>query len=368
VDERRGSATIPDVARLAGVSTATAARALGNYGSVSPATREKVEQAAAALGYRANSLARSMVTGTTNTLGVVLSDIENPFFSRVLRGISDVAHEAGFEVVLVNTDESSDTERNAVRVLTEKRVDGLLVCPADAGSTEHLRSVAEAGTPLVLVDRRIKQVPADSVVVDNRAAARAATQRLTELGHRRIGLITGMDGELGERFAVPGLRGIERALINTTAGRAAGYRDALVEAGVEVRSEYVVSEGFRREDAVRATKQLMALDRPPTAILALDSLLALGTMQALRELGVRCPDDVSLVGFDDADWTEAVTPPLTVVAQPVQRIGSEACRLLLERIEGSTRPPVHRVLRTELVERGSVAPAPQRHRADRVSS
>lgn len=360
MEERKGSATIPDVARLAGVSTATAARALGNYGSVSASTRAKVEAAAAELGYRANSLARSMVTGTTNTLGVVLSDIENPFFSRVLRGISDVAHEAGFEVVLVNTDESSETERSAVRVLTEKRVDGLLVCPADAGSTAHLVSVSDSGVPLVLVDRRIKDVRADSVVVDNRAAGRAATEMLAALGHRRIGLITGMDGELGEAFAAPGLKGIERAMINTTAGRAAGYRDALQDAGIDVSADYVVSEGFRREDAVRATQRLLSLRRPPTAILALDSLLALGALQAMREMGVRCPDDVSLVGFDDADWTEAVTPPLTVVAQPVQRIGAEACRLLLERIEGSTRPPVHRVLRTELVERGSVAPVRRR--------
>lgn len=359
--DRVGPPTLPDVARLAGVSTATAARALGNYGSVSAKSKQKVAAAAAELGYRANGLARSMVTGTTNTLGVVLSDIENSFFSRVLRGISDTAHHAGFEVILVNTDEEIDLEQSAVRVLTEKRVDGLLVCPTDGQEIGHLRDAVAGGTPLVLVDRRLKGLEADSVEVDNRAAARRATEHLIGLGHERIALVTGIEDAMTDRFR-PGLAGIESAMVNTTAGRAAGYRDALRAAGLPIDLAYVTLQGFRQVDAIRATHALLQLPFPPTALLALDSTLALGALQAIREASLTCPDDISVIGFDDADWTEALTPPLTVVAQPVQRIGSEACTLLLERIRGDKREPVHRVLRTSLVERGSVSPVAARRR------
>lgn len=365
-EERPAAPTLLDVARTAGVSTATAARALGNYGSVRASTRDRVLAAAEELGYRANGLARSMVTGSTHTLGVVLSDIENPFFSRVLRGITDVAHLEGFEVIVANTDEQPELEEAAVRVLAEKRVDGLLVCPVDGRSSEHLQAAVRGGTPLVLVDRRLRDVAADSVQVDNRAAARSATERLISAGHRRIALLTGMDPVMAPAFG-RGLKGIERAMVNTTAGRAAGYRDALEASGIGVDDSLVSLEGFRLVDAVRATTSLLSRPDAPTGILALDSLLALGALQAMRELKVRCPQDVSLVGFDDADWTEAVEPPLSVVAQPVHRIGTEACQLLIERIRGSARPEQHRILRTSFVERASVAPA-RRHRRSLVSS
>ena len=144
-----GMATLAHVAAEAGVSTATAARALGDYGSVKPATRERVLEAAQRLGYRANTLARSMITGTTRTIGVVLSDIENPFFSKALRGISDVGHRNGYELMVLNTDESVDMEREAVRVLLEKRVDGLVVSPSDGTQVEHLSTALGSGTPVV---------------------------------------------------------------------------------------------------------------------------------------------------------------------------------------------------------------------------
>jgi DNA-binding LacI/PurR family transcriptional regulator len=356
---RPGIATLAQVAAEAGVSTATAARALGGYGSVNPRTRTLVLEVAARLGYRANVLARSMITGSTRTLGVVLSDIENPFFSRALRGISDVARREGYEVVLVNTDEDLDNERNAVRMLTGKRVEGLVVSPSDGDDTSHLRAAIRAGTPVVLLDRRISGLAADTVGIDNRSAARDATTRLLELGHRRIALVTGADPRSAERLAGPRLRGVERA-IGTTAGlRAAGYRDALVAAGVEPDPRYVSAEGFRREDAARATSRLLRLPEPPTAVITLDSLLSLGALQAIAELDVSCPGTVSLIGFDDADWAEAVSPPLTVVAQPVYEIGTQACERLLARVAGDERRPVHRKLPTTFIERESVAAPPQ---------
>lgn len=350
----RGMATIPDVAREAGVSTATAARALGGYGSVRDSTRERVLEAASALGYRANGLARSMITGSTHTIGVLMSDIENPFFRRSLRGVADTARAQGFEVLLANTDEQIEMEQTSVSVLTERRVDGLIVCPADAGERTHLTAVMDAGIPIVLLDRRVAGVDADTVGIDNRKAARRATERLLALGHERIAILTGGTTEIHRRLLRPAMRGVERLTATTVGSRAAGYRDAMVAAGLELRPEYLSSNGFRREDALLSTTQLLELDDPPSAILSFDSVQSLGALQAFHELGVRCPDEVSLLGFDDAEWTDVVSPPLSVVAQPAYEIGVEACTLLLARIGGDDRRASHHRLPTTFIERGSI--------------
>lgn len=358
LDESRGVATLPDVAQRAGVSTATAARALGGYGSVREATRQRVVDAAEALGYRANVLARSMITGSTQTIGVIISDIENPFFRRSLRGITDTARSRGFEVLLANTDEELEKERSAVSLLADRRVDGMVVCPADAGDRKHLREVIASGTPIVLLDRRVAGLAADTVGIDNRRAARQATERLLELGHTRIAIVTGGTPEIRERLVRPDMKGVERLSATTVGARAAGYRDALTSAGIAMRSEYLSANGFRREDAVAEVDVLMSLPEPPTAILAFDSIQSLGALQCFRERGIRCPEQVSLLGFDDAEWADVVSPPLTVVTQPMYEIGVAACERLLDRIGGEPRPPVHDRLPTVFVERASLAPPP----------
>src|SRR4051812_15382326 len=165
--KRRNGPTIPDVAREAGVSPATAARALGAYGSVRPETRARVSAAAERLGYRPNELARSMITGKTNTIGAVVADIENPFFARTTRGITDAARAAGFEVILVNTDEDVNSERSALKVLLDKQVDGVVVAPASSQETGHLREAQECGAEIVLIDRRVAGLQADAVLIDN---------------------------------------------------------------------------------------------------------------------------------------------------------------------------------------------------------
>jgi LacI family transcriptional regulator len=357
--DRRSMATIPDVARQAGVSTATAARALGGYGSVSATTRERVLAVAEELGYRPNGLARSMITGSTQTLGVVLSDIENSFFHRALRGVADTARARGYEVLLANTDEDLEAERKAVSVLAERRVDGLIVCPTDDGDHAHLEAVIASGIPVVLLDRRVSGLHADTVGIDNRKAARDATTRLIEHGHRRIGILTGgTPAAVGRRLSTPAMKGVERLAATTVGARAAGYRDALLAVGVSPRPEYLSANGFHREDAALATTTMMSLPEPPTAIFAFDSILALGALQAFRTMGLRCPEDVSLVGFDDAEWAEVVSPPLSVVAQPVYDIGVAACELLLARIGGEGKRPVHQRLRTTFMDRESIAAPP----------
>ncbi|KRF24398.1 LacI family DNA-binding transcriptional regulator [Phycicoccus sp. Soil803] len=352
----RSIATLDDVAREARVSVATAARALGGYGSVRNSTRERVLAASGQLGYRTNSLARSMATGSTRTLGIVISEIENPFFRQALRGVADTARAQGFEVLLANTDAELDKEVTAVRVMTERRVDGLVVCPADGGVTSHLSDVIAAGIRVVLLDRSMAGLRTDSVGIDDRKAARVATEHLLARGHRDIAIVTGGTHAMLERILRPDVGGVERASATMVGARAAGFGDAMVAAGVTIRPELISSGGPRREDGEAETARLLALKDRPTAILAFDATQSLGALRALSRAKVRCPEDVSLLGFDDAEWADVVSPGLTVVAQPTYEIGVAACRLLLSRIAGGGGAVANRRFPIKLIERGSVGP------------
>ncbi|WP_173868166.1 LacI family DNA-binding transcriptional regulator [Streptomyces albus subsp. chlorinus] len=395
-------ATIPDVAREAGVSRSTASRALADYGSVSPRTRERVRAAATKLGYRPNQLARSMITGRTHTLGVVVADIQNPFFAGVTRGIADTARAAGYQVLLANTDEDLAQERSAVKMLRDKHVDGVIIAPASPSSTAHLAALREARCPLVLLDREVPSLGADTVTVDNRGAAEDAVRRLLEAGHRRIGLVTlggsgvhvsgpagrhkdtgghgtdgsgadgsGTDGsgsgddrdERSPRVSGPGgdrRRAEPPGQVSTGVERVRGFRAALHAAGLDDPDTYV-RVGVHGQDPAVLAAGLLGLPQPPTALFTTDSLIALGALSAIQEAGLRVPEDISLVTFDDADWTSVIRPRLSVVAQPVQELGARAVRALLARIEGHAEVrPEHIVLDTAFVPRESIAPPPSR--------
>ncbi|MFE0874290.1 LacI family DNA-binding transcriptional regulator [Streptomyces smyrnaeus] len=386
-------ATIPDVAREAGVSRSTASRALADYGSVSPDARERVHAAAAKLGYRPNQLARSMITGRTHTLGVVVADIQNPFFAGATRGIADAARAAGYQVLLANTDEDLTQERSAVKMLRDKHVDGIIIAPASSSSTAHLVALREARCPLVLLDREVPSLDTDTVTVDNRGAAEDAVRRLLEAGHRRIGMVT-LGGSGEERAAQEGRHGgadrrgeTDRhrvagradggegpqrghgpdrrraeppAQVSTGVERAEGFRAALHAAGLKDPDTYV-RVGVHGQDPAALTTELLRLPQPPTALFTTDSLIALGALSAVQEAGLRVPDDVSLITFDDADWTSVIRPRVSVVAQPVQELGARAVRALVARIEGRSQArSEHIVLDTTFVSRDSVAPPPSR--------
>jgi LacI family transcriptional regulator len=348
-------ATLTDVARAAGVSRATAARALGGYGSASAEARERVEAAAAALRYQPNAVARSMITGTTGTLGAVISDIELGFFAQAVRGITDAANAEGFEVIVANTDEDPVKERAAVRVLVSKRVDGLIVAPAAPADTAHLEDALDRGVPVVLFDRGSASPRFDSVVVDNERAARKAVNLLIRLGHRRIAIL--IEGATAwsatELLARPMPRGVM-----TSALREAGWAAALRAAHIPVTDALIRRSSYDRQQASAAAAAALAEPDPPTAFLATDEIMTLGTMDAVLGAGLRIPEDVSLVGFDDVPWTTLVRPPLTVVAQPVRELGATATQRVLERIAGADGPPEEVVLRTSLINRGSTGPAP----------
>ncbi|MEU8822942.1 LacI family DNA-binding transcriptional regulator [Streptomyces sp. NPDC048636] len=351
---RRRAATIPDVAREAGVSRSTASRALADYGSVSPEARERVRAAAEKLGYRANQLARSMITGRTHTLGAVIADIQNPFFAGVTRGITDAAHAAGYQVLLANTDEDLGAERAAVKTLCDKHVDGLVVAPASTTEVGHLATLVEGVCPVVLLDRRAPSLPTDAVTVDNQGASEDAVRRLIAAGHRRIALVTLAGGDADGN----GEGGGRAFPISTGVERVAGYRAALRAAGVEDTDAYLRVGTFHRQDPAALTEELLSLPEPPTAVFATDSMVALGVLSAVDAHGLRVPDDISVVAFDDADWARVVRPRLSVVSQPVQELGAEAVRALLARIETGARPPRHITLNTSFIARDSIAPPP----------
>lgn len=356
--EVRSRVTVIDVARAAGVSVATAARALGGYGSVSQASRRKVDEAAARLGYTPNMVARSMITGSTKTIGVIVADIENQFFQLVLRGVSRVLSEAGFDLVLANTEESIEVERRSLRVMTSRRVDGLILSPTEVADVAQIRAVADSGIPVVLLDRRLRGLKVDSVGIRNRAASHEATTYLLDRGHRQIAVVTGGGAEHAEELRSGNVGRLRRMSATTLGTRTAGYLEAIQAAGIAHVPDYVVANGFRQSDARTAARELMRLPQPPTAIMAFDSLLNLGVLQGLGDAGVRCPDQVSLIGFDDAPWAEVVDPPLTVIAQPTEEIGALAARQLLDRLGGESGAPMNHRLPVRLIERQSVARPP----------
>jgi len=329
------SVTIRDVARAAGVSTATAARALGGYGHASPAARRKVSESARQLGYRPNVVARALVSRATTTVGLVVGDIENPFFAAAARGLADVMDAHGYTVLLANADEDAGRERRAVDALRARQVDGMVVVPAPGASPEHLTELVTAGVPLVLLDRAVVGVAADSVLVRNVAGARAAVAHLAGLGHRRIGVVS------------------DSPDITSSAERIQGYRQALRAAGIAPEPGLISIGGPTRDDGEAAALRL--LDRPdrPTAVFTANNFMTVGALRAARSLALRIPEDVALVGFDDLDWTTLVQPPVTVVRQPVADLGRVAGERLLRRLDGDAGPPKRIRLDANLIVRGS---------------
>lgn len=356
---RKASSTALDVARLAGVAPATAARVLGGYGSASADVRERVLRAAATLKYRPNRLAQSMVTGTTQTIGVVIADIENPFFALAVRGISDAINAVGsFDVILANSDEDVAKERAAVRTMLEKQVDGLIVAPASAEKFEHLADMRELNRPLVLLDRNIPSLGTDAVFVDGFSAAKEATSRLIRLGHRRIGVITdtpAMAPSLRPASVADGSLSARPLLETQTWGsRLAGYLAAHEEAGLMISDDLVRHAAPTAEAAAEQTAVLLDLAASPTAIFTTDNVMTLGAFETLQDRQVDVPGSVSLLGFDDARWTRIVQPRISVLAQPVHELGMTAARLLVDRLRGSEEQPQATVLPTTLVWRESV--------------
>jgi LacI family transcriptional regulator len=286
------------------------------------------------LGYRRNGPARSLRTRAAQVIGLVISDITNPFFTSVVRGVEDVAQLAGYSVVLANADEDVAKESRYLEVAAAEQMAGVLLTPASSKLTS-IEVLLERNIPVVTIDRRLANSPVDSVTVNNRQAALSAAEHLIGQGCRRVGFVAGP------------------VAINTGASRLAGYRAALRASGRPDDPSLVAYADFRTEGGYAATRQLLRSADPPDGLLISNNLMTVGGMQAVVEAGLRVPEDIAVVGFDDANWATALRPPLTVVTQPTYDIGRMAAELLMRRIDGESFPLKHVVLRAELVERGS---------------
>ncbi len=343
------AATLIDVARRAEVSRATAARALGGYGLVTEATRERVMAAAAELNYRVNELARSMRSGRSLTIGVVVADIANSFFNSAIRAIIETASKAGYQILVLNTDDDIEKERNAVRVLIEKRVDGLIVVPASQNEVEHLIVQSEPEVPVVLLDRRVNSDEIDFVTTDDRAAADEAIRHFAAAGHVRIGLLVATASV--ERHS----RSMPDHVVGTVRDRVEGAVSALAELGLAVNPEWTRFCHSSIETAHEAMVEILSGPQPPTAILATNEEMALGALGAAQELGFQIGEGLSLIAFDEAPWTLVFRPPLSVVKRPVAKLGATAVELLLRKIDDSAYRS-SQILNAQLVARQSVAP------------
>jgi DNA-binding LacI/PurR family transcriptional regulator len=332
---RKGRPTIYDVARLAGVSTATVSRALNGKGQIAPATRRTIDAAVEQLGYRPNTIARSLVTRSTQTIALLLPDITNPFYAELVAGIQDQVLAEGHTMLLCTTEGDPEREERYLSLLRAKLVDGALVDGLVLPPDRIARFVRE-GFPIVCLDRDVDSASVPLVQVDNRLGARLASEHLLALGHRRIGHVAGAEE------------------LRISEERVAGFRQALADGGVEPDPGLVAVGSFTEEGGHRAALQL--LEQGATAVFAANDLSALGVVNALTERGLRVPDDVSVVGFDDVRLSAFTSPPLTTIHQPAREIGELATRLLLELTSGRDVPEQLHLLEPRLVVRGSTAP------------
>ncbi len=326
-----------DVAERAGVSVTTVSHVINETRPVSDELRERVLAAMDELGYQPNRLARSLRRRKTHTIGMIVPDSANPFFAEVARGIEDKSFEQGYNVILCNSDGDLAKELLYTNVLAEKQVDGILFVAAGV-STEHIRALQRRQMPLVVVDRDIPGVAVDSVLTNNAHGGWQATQHLIELGHRRIGCITGPSD------------------VTPSAERITGYCQALREGGIAMHEGLVVKGDFQYESGYRATHRLLAVNDPPTGIFACNDLMAVGAISAALELGLQVPADLSVIGFDDVRLALFANPPLTTIAQPKYEMGVLATSMLLERMQDRDRSPRRQLLETSLLIRQSTAP------------
>jgi LacI family transcriptional regulator len=303
--------TIRDVAKAAGVSTATVSHVLNNTRFVLPETRQAVLAAIEELGYRPNAFARSLNTNITSMIGVIVADVTNPYFASLVHGIEQRLATRGYNTIVCSTGEQPDREANYLDVLLDKRVDALIIAPT--GDAQPLyQQFAERQTPLVFIDRLPPVAYGAYVGIDNSAAGCIATEHLLERGHRRIAMMT------------------RRTTISTVAGRIKGYRDALRSYGVPDDDRYLVVSRSNPEHAYVAARQMLTQPEPPTAVVTTNYAMLLGLLRATHELQLVCPRDLSLVAFDDHPWAQVVTPTLTVVLQPIDAMCDAAVNLVLD--------------------------------------
>lgn len=332
-------ATIADVARLAQVSTATVSRVLNGNTEVDPVLAERVRGAIDTLGYRPSRIARSLRTRRSTVWAVIIPDIRNPFFTDMVRGIEDVAYAHEHSLVLCNAEGDLEKETRYLTLAMDEHMAGIVLAPASPQLTD-LAAVRSAGIPVVSVDRRLADPSIDQVLIDNAGGAALAVEHLWSQGFRRIACISGP------------------ADLSTGADRLAGYRAGLDAHGAPTDDALVRHGDFHEESGYRAMTELLALPQPPDAVFVANNLMTLGALDAIAAAGLRVPEDLAVVGFDDMSWAPLLRPPLTTVGQPTYQLGAETAGLLLSRIGGYGGSGRTVELPAQLFVRASSVPVP----------
>jgi LacI family transcriptional regulator len=326
--------TIFEVAQKAGVSSTTVSHVINKTRFVSDETRGRVERAIEEMGYRPNALARSLRSGETHTIGLILPDSANPFFAEVGRSIEGAAFDVGYNIILCNTENNIEKEHTYIDVLAKKQVDGMIFVGAGEDYDSY-KKILDMKIRVVAMDRDYPDLEMDVVISDNLQGGKLATQHLIDLGHKRIGCITGP------------------SKVNLSALRVTGYVETLEQAGLPVDQSLIVTGDFHPESGQEAAYKLLAMKDPPTAIFACNDLMAIGVMRACIELGMRIPQDLAVVGYDDIELASYSTPPLTTIQQPKKEMGITALKYLLGRIQAEQSPPQRASLPVSLIVRGS---------------
>jgi len=337
----RTKCTMRDVARLAGVSTSTVSAVLNSTVPVSPERKKWVLEAMAALDYHPDAIARSLKTGKSNVVGIVVPDITNAFYPEVVRGAEEAAQSAGYSVLLCDSNENPQAEERHLAALFSRRVEGVLLAPCV--NSMAYQAMVNRRFPMVFVDRLPPATVDGTVSTDNVHAGYVAAKHLIELGHQRIGMVVGHLGLSPHR------------------DRLEGFRKAMQESHFPILDECLISGGVQIEDGLAAGHRLLDLAVPPTALMVSNNTLMLGILQALEEKKVSVPQDLSVIGFDDYIWNRYFNPSLTSVAQSTHEMGRRSLELLLSIIKGSkdgTRQETHIRLNTELRIRNSTFPPP----------
>ncbi|AKS31501.1 LacI family DNA-binding transcriptional regulator [Mycolicibacterium goodii] len=314
--------TMDDVARLAGVSASTVSHVLNGTRKVNDETRLRVEEAIEKTGYRRNVVARALAAGRTNTVGLSISALTNPYFGSLVYAVERALSDAGYVLIVGDSHDQAESEKRVVDSLLDRKVDGMIVAPAAGSERTVLPEIIRTRTPLVLIDRGA-DIESDQVGPENTASARALTEHLLDIGHRRIAVVRGLAG------------------ISSTTERFDGYAAALAGRGVDLDPELVVDGESNTDAAERGVHALMSRANRPTAVVSMNNAMTIGTLKAIRRLGLTIPADVAFVCYDDFEWSDLFEPKLTAAAQDVETIGATAVELLLRRIGGDETAPQH---------------------------
>lgn len=328
--------SLKQVAKKAEVSTATVSRFLNNPDSVHIETRSRIEKVIKQLGYRPSRVARRLRVkdGYKKMFGLIVPDIQNPFYVDVVKGVEDSAYSNDYAVLMCNFGQEEKREKMYLDIMQSESVDGLIVAPVHEKDPEVIK-IVESGLPVVCVDRGLSGIDVDIILVDNRDGAYKAVDHLIKIGHKRIAYIGGL-------LQIP-----------TSRHRKDGYVQALLDNGIKLNEDYIKFGDSKFQSGKSFAKELLQMDNPPTALFTGNNLITLGALDTIHSMSLKIPKDVAIIGFDDMPWSSSLNPPLTAVSQPGYEIGKRAVELLIQRLEEPERPKVEITLKTKLILRDS---------------